>query len=574
MEVDTGFLTYNGFLVPSNILIQKLGKKYSTFLQRLTITHVQKIGQPKVAKMYSAVTFNGIPCLALPRTTMSLLLNSGMIDEVKIYWNDPVRINAKLYIELYENQSIVVNYLMKHIYTQERINAGTASCILDLRAGFGKSFIAGALIPSIGMRTLYIVPKCPLAVQAEKDLRTCLIDTDSNDVDENTNDINNKVNTNNINDTNNTTVQIHTMIGRFEDPNLAFQDITIIVINSALMQSDEFFAKYSFIVLDEVHMYCSDKRRNIFKKCCNHAMLGLSATLNDRNDGFDPIAHKELAFADDDNKPLYDKNNNGMIPNGIINAEFIPGFTYDNVEFKCYAKLIQYRGPPEYTKNLTHESTGNIFTHYMHNQFIADPYRLKLAVDELCALYDWRGPEGQCHNIYVFAEELDILRIAKDTFMLELMRRNRVDIANQIIVEDEANNVNTANANTANANSNKISSMFTGGLSSDEILAITKSSRVLFSTYGYAGTGVSILKMTAMLLLTPRRAGFKQTFARIMRRGSDLSIPRVVIDIIDKNTALQYQFGSRKNAYDLYGFKFENIKIEYTAINLFMNNIL
>jgi hypothetical protein len=34
--------------------------------------------------------------------------------------------------------------------------------------------------------------------------------------------------------------------------------------------------------------------------------------------------------------------------------------------------------------------------------------------------------------------------------------------------------------------------MFTGGLKDERIADITKNGRVLFSTFGYAGTGVSI----------------------------------------------------------------------------------
>ena len=92
---------------------------------------------------------------------------------------------------------------------------------------------------------------------------------------------------------------------------------------------------------------------------------------------------------------------------------------------------------------------------------------------------------------------------------------------------------------------------------------LKENARMLLTTYGYAGTGISIDKMTAIVFLTPRRAQMKQIIPRILRRGGDLSITRRIIDIIDKRTPMQYQYGDRSIAYDFYGMQVVASKVQW-----------
>jgi superfamily II DNA or RNA helicase len=446
------------------------------------------------------------------------LLSNHILDSVENLLPEMNKIPVRLNLDLYENQQLLINYLNAEVFTQARIDDGSACALLNLRAGMGKTFVAGGIIARLGLRTLYVVPKRPLMIQAVKDLRACFYPDDG-------------------------TIP-NTYIGAYgktkkKDPssNVANQGITVIVINSALERDEAFFRGYSLVIYDEVHSYCSETRREIFRKCSTNVCLGMSATTEDRNDGFDPIAHKELAF------------------DGIIRAENVPGFTYEDVKFDCRAKLINYSGPAEHTHNLTHEATGNIFVSYMYKQYLRDQYRLKLVVDELIALYDWRGENGQKHNVYLFAEEIDLLKIAMEALQTELNKRERADIADDLAVPELG------------------LEMFTGGLKDDQVTRIASEGRVLCSTYGYAGTGVSIPKMSCIMFLTPRKAQMKQILARILRRGSDMSIPRHVIDIIDTKTCLRYQVGARMIAYDHYGFETEKVKVKYTDIVVVTENV-
>jgi DNA or RNA helicases of superfamily II len=472
-------LTHEGFIVPYSLLKKRIGsEQINVLFKKLTIITPQKIGPPIVAKMYEPGKCDGKWFVRLPRTLMRDLLEKKILNSVKVDFAPPTRIGAEpegtpipLQTKLFDNQQLILEYLMSNVFTPERISGGTATGILNLRAGLGKTFVAAGVISRLRFRTLYIVPKRPLAAQAARDIAAALPQ-----------------------------LSIANGLQGAEDA-----DIVVLVINTALMQPSEFFRGFGLVILDEVHSYCSAQRRKILWSASTWAVLGMSATTEDRADGLDIIAHKELAF------------------DGIIRAENIPGFAHDEVKFDCTAKVIKYYGPPEYTQNLTHESTGLVFTHYMHEQFLNDKFRLSLAVNELAKLYN----DG--HNIYVFAEEIELLRRAKEAF--------------------------------EQATGAAESEMFIGGLDDERLAAISDTARVLFSTYGYAGTGISIVRMSAILFLTPRKANMKQILARILRRGSDPAIPRVVVDIVDEKTALRHQFKERRAAYDQYGFKISTLKI-------------
>ncbi len=512
---SVGFVSQHGFVVPVLTVRQKFGPKYQELLNKLTLINYQKIGPPQYAPLYEFITVGNTKCIVLPRTLIKVFLAGKILTSVEVMLPVAMPKNFNMITELYANQKLILEHLMAGVFTGARANAGTAAGILNLRAGMGKTFVAAGIISRVGLKTLYVVPKRPLATQTLKDFRGCFYPEDD-------------------------AVKPNIIVGMYgkhlkkSEPALSTHDVTVIVINSALLCDQEFFSRYSFVIFDEVHMYCSKIRKAIFRKASARYMLGMSATTEDRRDGFDPIAHKELAF------------------DGIIRAENIPGFTYEDVNFLGQVRVIYYNGPEEYTKNLRHESTGMVFTHYMHNQYINDPYRLQLAMDELIALYDWRGEGPRRHRIYVFAEEVEILIRAK-LALCNLLAGRRDDIVADIGF-DEAVTTELK--------------LFTGGIKDNEIGQISKTGRVLFSTYAYGGTGISITDMTAELLLTPRRTGMKQVLARIMRRGSDLTIPRIIVDIVDNKTSLKHQVADRKNAYEFYNFTEIVVKKQYAEINL------
>jgi hypothetical protein len=489
-----GYICQQGLIVNERELKTRFGAKYNAFLNKLTLYYRPKVGPPKRVVLYKLTGGN----LVLPRS-LCYVLGGGELGAVGVHAATarildievalpPITIipAQPLEIELYDNQKIIVDYLMT-VFTPDRIAAGTACALLNLRAGFGKTFVAAGIIAALKLRTLYIVPKRPLMVQAVKDLEVCFAGL---------------------------------KIGQFgtakkNDPSK--HDVTVIVIDSALLRDLEFFAGYSCVVFDEVHSYCSDKRKKIFKMAGSHVMLGMSATTEDRKDGFDAIAHKELAIG------------------GVMHADTLPGFEYADIKFDTKVTVIRYNGPPEYTKSLTHESTGMQFTPYMNKQFLSDPHRNELALRSLRDLYDWTGPEGQKHCIYVFCEEVAPLGILYNAFH-----------------ESFGDDVVAPECDVAK---------FVGGIKDAQITAYKRDARILLSTYGYAGTGVSIDKMTAILFLTPRRANMKQILARILRGGGDRTITRRVIDIVDNKTSVKYQLGDRMCGYRYYEMDVDTVKV-------------
>jgi hypothetical protein len=249
------YLTHSGFIVPANIIQLRFGAKSNDLFKKLTIVRPQKVGPPKRAVLYSNIVVNNVNCILFPRTLLRIFLSTRIVDSVEVLLEPPRLISAELTIELYANQHILIDHLMGAVYTPERITRGTAACILNLRAGMGKTFIAGGVVARLGMRTLYIVPKRPLALQAVKDLRACFYDSTAG-----------------------ITIGMYGKTAKKSDPSSVVekQDITVIVINSALGRDSTFFRGYSCVVLDEVHSYCSEQRRGIFRAATARAMLGMS----------------------------------------------------------------------------------------------------------------------------------------------------------------------------------------------------------------------------------------------------------------------------------------------------------
>ena len=167
------WITNGGFIVPLKTIKAVLGDKYTAFIKKHTITTIQKRGKlmdTKICKMYKFEKVNGVLCLFLPRKTGELLTTQRLLRS-KLMRSEVVRINAPMTGELFPNQITICNYLMQEIFSTEKLARGFAGCTLDLRPGMGKTFTAGGMISFLGLRTLYIAPRVPVAIQASGDLK-------------------------------------------------------------------------------------------------------------------------------------------------------------------------------------------------------------------------------------------------------------------------------------------------------------------------------------------------------------------------------------------------------------------
>lgn len=281
-------------------------------------------------------------------------------------------------------------------------------------------------------------------------------------------------------------------------------DIVVIIINSALLQKREFFSQFGLVIFDEVHTYCKQKRSEVFWLAQCRYMFGMSATTNDRPDGLDAVFQRHLGET--------------------VHAASLPGFDISGAEFQGEVKVVKYYGSEKYCRDVFSEATGALFTPAILDMIVRDPDRNLAIVDEVVEL--WRDPS---RYIYVFSEYRSHLETLCD------MIRERIGV--EPTFDDSIPQCNT----------------MMGGIRESDLAVVTKS-RIILVTYGYGSTGVSIPVMNSIVFATPRRNGYKQTCARAMRRGSDVSIVRKFVDFVDMKCSLKYQYGGRRQAYEFYGF--------------------
>lgn len=501
-------LTNQGLLIIEKAARTYFGPKYFTMLNKLTVRTRQIVGPDKIAKVYSFTTINNVPVILIPRTIADTWVKCGTISTLRDLLPQGHKIGPfQPEHTLFPNQEAIVAKILAEYLKEPR-----GSCILNLPAGFGKTYVAASIIAAISLSTIYFVPSKELQRQVAENLGDCL-----------------------------PSAKIIQHKGT-KNPFDVSADITIIVINTALKMPHDSFKIFGFSIFDEVHTYCSKERSAIFWRANTKYAMGMSATTENRLDGFDFVAKKHL----------------GEVVR--VDADLSNGFL-GNV---C---AIYYEGPPEYTKTIISSATGKLFAPDMVKQFVEDPGRNRLIVDKMIDL--WEDSE---RNIFVFSESREHLDVLRRMF-LERMRIKSakrmvrpaippvVQIFGRAIAKIIINKLAQEYLGDIDANpavyvpelDNAALSTLRGGIKKKE-RELAEESRIILTTYGYSSTGISIDKMNAAIFATPRKNGFLQICPRIMRRGGDRKIPRIFVDIIDVNTGLARQFYERKKTYKNFGF--------------------
>jgi hypothetical protein len=469
------------------------------------------MGYAKSFRLYKEVKIEGKNHLIFPRGTAK---SFGNIIGVRDGLLEAPAVNFAFEGELFENQIVVCDYLM-----QNYLGGPHGCCTLNMGAGLGKTATSAGIIHRRGVRTLYITKDRFLQKQAYDDLKSFFP---------------------------------HARIAKFDnskyDPEAPPYDITIMVVNSAMLQPRSFYAKFGLIIVDEIHAYCGKQRAELFWNLQSRYLLGMSATTNDRTDALDVIYHRH--FGD------------------VVHASSLPGFNIAGAEFQGKVKIIKYKGEDRYAKDIYNETTGMLFVPAMIALMVQDEKRNRLVVREIMKL--WRKPN---RYIYVFSEyrdHLETLRtMLKKQMAQEVLKRVMNAVENQSrepgdlkrIVEEEAAKAEAELVLDDGETCNKLM----GGVKDEDIKQAVKG-RVILTTYGYGSTGISIKHMNSAVFATPRRNGYKQTLARAMRRGSDPAIVRKFVDIVDQKTAIKYQLYGRKQAYDYYGFSTKTVNIDHNQL--------
>jgi superfamily II DNA or RNA helicase len=106
-----------------------------------------------------------------------------------------------------------------------------------------------------------------------------------------------------------------------------------------------------------------------------------------------------------------------------------------------------------------------------------------------------------------------------------------------------------------------------GGATAEAMDQAKESATVILTTYQFMGTGVSIPRMDALVLATPRKSKSRQYINRIFRLGSDYGSMRKIIDIVDYCTHMKQQWYQRKKYYNEKKYPISDKKIKWEEIN-------
>jgi len=310
-----------------------------------------------------------------------------------------------------------------------------------------------------------------------------------------------------------------------EIPDFTNHDVIIVINKTLSMKDTEFLKNCGLAIIDEVHTYTCDTNIKILwlLQCVPH-LLGMSATPSSNPSGLDIFPMRFLG------NPICVKDMEGVdlkLSTFMVNVRKIEYYGDVSKPYCC-----NFAGPNGML------SAINTITALSH-----DPNRNQMIVNEIIHL------RSNQHGVMIFSElrhHLDIIKA--------LLIRNGVkddDISEEIEDDDETREI----------------SILRSGIKNDD-LAITKKSgsHIVLTTYGYSKYGISLIQMTAMIIATPRRNNIEQIIGRILRKGSDETKIREIVDIVDMNISLKSQFTTRNAIYKFRKYPTMAEKIKFSDV--------
>lgn len=450
---------------------------------KLTIKEDNYIGKKKlgttIVKLFKMEIMNGRRVIIIPHYVMP----KSSYDNILLPYDTCDNITCN--ITLYDKQQIIHDY----IYNNLTINEYPNSVCLKLKAGVGKSFIAASLIPRLHVKTIVIVPNEVVLNNWIDKVFTKELFPD---------------------------ISVGTLYGKAKTDG----NIVVAVINS-LIKNDimgynpvQYLSQFGFVIMDEVHKYTSEKRREIFWRTCNKYKLVMSASIFTGNIG----------------------NTNNMniktriiraYANDVVDMNYLYDDEIDTENFSGKVIRLNYYNDIEIARNVH----GFVDFGEMVSRFSRDTERNKIILCYIKQLI----PKGR--NILIFVENIEHCNyLYEQTIMLFRNMKMHNNIINNTI-------------------------KLKGGACKADITTAYNSSLII-CTYSYGKEGMSYDQLDTMILGTPRRNGAEQFVARILRSGGDYSIKRLIIDIVDQcSNNFKTQFYDRKKFYDK--LKFDIKRINY-----------
>lgn len=270
-----------------------------------------------------------------------------------------------------------------------------------------------------------------------------------------------------------------------------------------MVNVDDILKTVGLTIFDESHMYVSKEFRKVFKRIWSRYTLGLSATPDIREDKLDGIHQAWLG--------------------PIVVADELDGYSLTQDSFVSDANMVEYHARNEHCQFNVRDDGMLDYTSIVQ-AIITDPYRNDLIIDHILELMN--------NGLYTF--------VFSD-------RRSHLEHL-YYLLERRCSELDDVNVNIELPESNKKVILY-GGADANTIDNAKKVSTVVFTTYAYSAVGVSITKMNGLILATPRRSNMKQIINRVFRLGSDQSVKRMIVDIVDAKFPIKQQVRERIKAY-------------------------
>ncbi len=441
---------------------------------------------------------------------------------------------------LYDYQEAVVDHLLGPggPLSAERVASCQGTAYLEMGPGLGKTRLGLALIAARGEPALVVVPTEAIGAQWVDECRALFPGL---------------------------------RVGFYHNPTArsarappgpATHDVIVVIINTFREKDPDWMEGYGTVVLDEAHEYHSPHNGKALWLAQTRAVLGLSATPRDRPDGLDRYVTYHLGAP--------------------IRTEDIPRFDVSAVNFRAEVREIVYGGHPDHCETVT-TPLGVMSAVLTVDSVLDDPHRLRLVAAEAARLYHLHrtaGPEQLAawglgprpaeaatpdlpaggirrHGVLVFAE----LRKYLPALRAALLAHVPPEDLDTPELDGEGGDQKPAGAAAP-----PISTLMGGVPQNAVSCARGAGAHVVLTTYGYSRRGISLTAMTSVILASSRRNGMRQILGRVFRRGSDESIVRQIVDIVDSRTGLRGQATDRRKLYAERGYPVTRLAVEWSDL--------
>lgn len=530
-----------GIRICLDALIKRVGvTTFKKILRVLTITEIPQPGRPAhigrmVRKAYymEKDPITKVEYVYFPRIKGADFIRAKVISDRSVVYKS---VNIRTISEksalfsppdpLYSYQEATVEYLCNTIFGDERKANHSSTGYLEMGPGLGKTRTSVAVICRKRVPTIVSVPTIAIGEQWLEELADSCPNLKC------------------------AFYKNPPKNSKKVPPNAKTHDVIVCVINTLREKKPEFVRDFGMVILDEAHELHSAHNGEVLWLAQTNFVLGLSGSPLERKDGLDRYVSLHLGK--------------------VIRPSDIPGFDASDATFTGEVWKIEYAGHPDYIETgIT--SAGTASSILTINNVRKDPHRLKLVIDLIIELYTLHQTNraakyglvgAKQHGVFVFAEHREELPNLREAIHKRL-EETKIDPNSLLVPELESETFKKSSQNS------RKTTILRGGVHKSEVGAARKArSHIVLTTYGYSRRGISLPDMTAAVWVSPRRSGIGQLIGRVERRGSDQSIVRVIVDIVDVRTGLKKQATDRMKAYKAKGYKVFTRKVSYESIDI------